>query len=125
VGVVFAQSSLCLVERFEDAGFDVIGMQRIEQEQIPGDWILREAFDNSFAVLARFKDEFHDAFKSRAMDFHEKLDHLTGRNLGAALWSIVEFADQSAELSDFLLKFFFASHATPSPSAIETRARPK
>ena len=83
--IELAQTRSGDVERPQNAGLQVIGMQRIEKKQVADDRILAESIDDRPARCSRFasglKDQLHDSFQPRAMDLHKKLDQLPGRNL--------------------------------------------
>ncbi len=51
LAIEFAQARLCIVERLQDTGFQIVGMERIEEKQVPDDRILAEFADDSVALL--------------------------------------------------------------------------
>src|ERR1700677_1604496 len=124
--IQFAQARSGDVERPQNAGLQVIRMERIKKEQVADDWILAKSIDNrpTGSPGTCLKDQFHDSFQPRAMHFHKKLDELPDRNLRTAARHLVEFADQGPALPHLFLEFFFAIHTTPSLRATEREQSP-
>src|SRR5277367_6357638 len=78
--IEFAETCARRMERFQNACFHVIGMQGVEEKQVPHDWILAEFTDDRLTRLSGIKDELHHPLKARAVNLHEKLNQFPSRN---------------------------------------------
>jgi hypothetical protein len=112
--IQFAQSGPYVLERLENTRLQVIGVKGIKEQQIADEWILPEPGDERLARRTGFEGELHHSFQSASVHFHQELNQLPGSNFRGAVGHLIELADESAKLANFLLKFPFVDHAPPS-----------
>src|SRR5580704_3551399 len=80
--IQFAQPRSGDVEALQNAGFQVLRMERIKQEQVADDRILAKSVDSrpTGSSGTCLKDQLHYSFQPRTMHVHKKLDELPGCN---------------------------------------------
>ncbi len=105
------------VECLQNAGLQVIGMQRIEKKQVADDRVLAESVDDRLARYSRLStvSKTSSIIRSSPAPWTSIRSWTSSRaaTFESATRHLVEFADQGAELPHLFLEFFFASHATP------------
>ena len=115
----FAEARPYLLYRPPHSRFEIVWMQRIQNEQATDHVVPGKFVDDHGARFAAPEDDLHYPFQPRSVQVKQELDQFLGCIFLRSIRELIELRDQFAQLSNLVLKCAAVRHKSSPAYAIK------